>query len=68
MKRVIPCGLCHGKKQLWLGGADHVECPDCNATGRIEVNEYRVRKAERTIFIPGMMGFRTLTEKLVNWG
>lgn len=66
-RHLIPCGICHGRKKLWLGGDDYVECPDCNATGKIEVREYRVRKVERTIFVPGMPGFRTLTNRLVNW-
>lgn len=67
MKKVIQCGLCSGRKKLWLGGGDYVECPDCLASGRIEMHEYKVRKAERTIFVPGMRGFRTLTNRLLNW-
>jgi len=68
MKHVITCGLCKGAGQLWLGGADYVECADCLATGKVEMHEYKVRKVERTIFVPGMPGFRTLTNRLVNWG
>ena len=67
MKITITCGLCDGRGKLWLGGDDYVECPDCLAKGTVVMNEYKVRKVERTIFLPGMMGFRTLTNRLVNW-
>jgi len=64
-KQII-CTLCNGRKKLWLGGNDFLECPDC-VDGKVEINEYKVRKVERTIFMPGMPGFRTLTNKMVNW-
>lgn len=67
MKIIQPCDVCNGRGKLWLGGADYVECPDCLATGKIEFNEYKVRKVKRTVFVPGMRGFRTLTNRLVNW-
>ena len=67
MRHVIRCALCCGRGKLWLGGADYVECPDCAATGRVVVDEFKVRKRARTVFLPGMAGFRTLTDKLANW-
>ena len=66
-KFFVACDVCNGRAKLWLGGDDYVECPDCLATGKVEVRQYKVRKKERTIFIPGMPGFRTLTNQLVNW-
>ena len=66
-RHLITCCICEGRKQLWLGGKDYVECADCLATGTIELRAYRVRKTEQTVFLPGMPGFRTLTNRLVNW-
>jgi hypothetical protein len=65
MKLRHVCSLCEGKKQLWLGGKDYVECPDCNATGIITYDQTKVRKAERVIFIPGLPAVRTLTNRII---
>jgi len=51
------CATCIGSLRpglLWLGGDDYLECPDCNATGLVEVVEERFAPVERTISIPGV--------------
>ena len=68
MKIELRCDLCKGKGRLWLDGDDYLECTDCAGTGRVTMYEDKVRYTERTIFLPGMHGFRTLTNRLVKWG
>lgn len=63
----VACDVCCGKGKLWLGRNDYVECAECLATGKVEMRAYKVRRTERVIFVPGMPGFRTLTNRLVNW-
>ena len=65
MKHSRTCSLCEGRRKLWLGGSDYVECPDCDATGKFEYHEERVRKTERVIFIPGLPAVRTLTNRII---
>ena len=48
----LRCGLCEGKKRLWLRGGDYVECPDCEATGLIEAVETKVQAKVKQMFIP----------------
>ncbi len=67
MRHEVQCHTCRGRGRLWLRGADYVECPDCDARGRIVVEEFRVRKRERLTFLPGQPAFRTLSRTLVNW-
>jgi len=67
LRHDLPCSVCRGRGRLWLGGADYVECPDCDARGRIVIEEFRVRRRERLVFLPGQPGFRTLSDTLVNW-
>jgi hypothetical protein len=67
MRHEVPRGVCVGRARMWLGGKHYVECPDCGAGGRIVVQEFRVRKRERRVFLPGQPGFRTLSQPLVNW-
>jgi hypothetical protein len=32
----VRCPTCNGQKRLWLGAADYVDCPDCEALGWVE--------------------------------
>lgn len=68
-KIVQPCDFCSKAKPgwLWLGGADYVECPDCEATGKVECIEYRVKYKEQLLIIPGAGSLRRLSNQLVNW-
>jgi hypothetical protein len=53
----VPCQTCARstrKGLLWLAADDWLECPDCNATGLVEVVEERFTPKERTVLIPGL--------------
>jgi hypothetical protein len=38
----LRCDVCHGRKKLWLGGKDYVECPNCEERGHVELVEARL--------------------------
>lgn len=51
-KKFTPnCTTCNGKKLLWLGGKDYVECPDCLGLGNIEIIEERVSSTSKIILV-----------------
>jgi hypothetical protein len=53
----VQCQTCIGSTRqglLWLSGDDWLECPDCQASGLVEVIEERFAPVERTISIPGV--------------
>lgn len=56
----LKCDLCKGRKTLWLGGADYVECAQCNATGVVEVEQHRLQKRVVRVFIPGLQPFNQI--------
>ena len=68
-KVIFGCDVCSKQKPgwCWLGGADYVECPNCEGKGKIEMNEYKVRKGERLVSQAGVGVHKQLTEKLWNW-
>lgn len=41
-KLQIPCTTCKGRKRIWLGGRDYVECPHCDNLGYHDLVEARV--------------------------
>lgn len=59
----IRCDLCSPRKRgyLWLGGGDWVECPQCNATGKVEVIEEHVTPRGK-VFISGETGGATIAD------
>jgi hypothetical protein len=65
MKQQHPCSLCGGRKKLWLGGKDYLECPDCDGTGIVTYDVTKVRKTERVTFIAGSRPIRTLTNRII---
>lgn len=44
------CPTCQGRKLLWLGGGDYVECPDCDGSGVFVLYEQRI--SPKTIILP----------------
>jgi hypothetical protein len=62
-RRVIPgsgqwhrvrCSLCAGsmkKGQLWMGGRDYMDCPDCEGTGIFKYHEERVQPPPTRVFL-----------------
>jgi DnaJ-class molecular chaperone len=48
------CTTCKGRKLLWLGGKDYVECPDCEGTGSILMYEEKKPPPPTRVFMPGV--------------
>jgi hypothetical protein len=38
------CPDCGGRRLIWMGGGDYLECPSCDATGEVTVIEERLGK------------------------
>ena len=55
-RKKITCDVCQGRKQLWLRGSDYVECPQCEATGQIEVMIERVQAKVQERYVPSFAG------------
>jgi hypothetical protein len=50
-RRYLACDVCKGRRKLWLGGGDYVECPNCH-DGKVEVIAERVRARTQERFVP----------------
>lgn len=50
------CDVCQGKRQLWLGGTDWLECPQCEATGTVEMVQEVVQAKVQERYIPSFAG------------
>jgi hypothetical protein len=58
-KGFMRCDICKGRGKLWLHGADYVECPQCDATGKVQVVAETVQRKSKTVF---MVGYQPHTE------
>lgn len=48
--------MCAGRKLLWMGGGDYVECGTCDGKGSVEAIETRVpRTPSRTLITDGQL-------------
>ncbi len=53
MRITTRCPTCRGRKLLWLGGKDYVECPDCDGTGTFILYEEKKNPAKH-ILVQGL--------------
>lgn len=52
----LACDLCRGSSKpgyLWLGGADYVECPQCETSRKVEIVE-QLYTPSRLFVSPGI--------------
>lgn len=51
-RRFLVCDVCMGRRKLWLGGGDYLECPQCDATGKVEMVAEVIKARTQERFIP----------------
>jgi DnaJ-class molecular chaperone len=54
----LRCPMCAGRKLLWMGGGDYVECGTCDGKGSVQAIETRMQ---------GVPNRALITEGLLQW-